>query len=1125
MAQQYRELGSSGAASRQVANLNQGQFTPDESTSNLANFAKDLGNFGGDLSAKARRDAAQEERENKIQDDIDQKRADSEKTRLRVEAQRKLIESGGENWETAHGAEGVKAGEAPIGGKDTKGNRVKNKSNADVVNPVYKKEYELAFTKRKVDKFQNSLNNRADTQVNGFYAVWEAGYNKEGHPANGLSFKDFAVEALTNQKDDWYKNELSMLPHFGEFADKVNYAAHEKKIAELDQGFRDTLKGKGLADAVNDHNEKMRDTYGTDGLPLETIPQQGPRERNQNKQSTRKPISAVSNLLSSIEELRGTQVDDNGVKRGIYTYNEVHGAFIKDFNDKLLLCNSVNCPVFKSLESIFESPDVHRLLELDPNTANGIGTKYGNLKEEYDKRYNQVTTDQESKNSETSKQIKEDHTRYINNIHATARNLKLQGAKGELDESQIALLERKLLKTHLYDRGDQQFLDDVSDLLIELRNPTVTTKVIPLTKEEQIVVNNFTANLSTSIETLDDIGIEESKILSSNDDPRVQMAKIRALDTKEEALKTKNAGTDRKLTGFKKTSKDQSELKKIEYKSLADDIRNTERTKEGARTKKFKEFKDSIKSRKRTLDLNLKISPEDRLNAKNALDAELQSLQQEEEDYSDEQQTSSFFAFIQDAKKFNIEEVSEKNIKSLQKKIDKINNETLKMSLQTKITEIRNKRSTQESLKEDLQNLKSFDKSWKKFGSILNGVKELGSKDGLISLRGVQTNYELDKEFLEAAKLDPSKRNFLDEIVKTEKYLQDKLPEEEKEKERQIRATEIKDSEEDRNTKITTAQKFIKGLEESWSETDYDTTKEAIEATYTHYDSDGDPTELNVFPDERRLALLDRLDDSKTKSSGKVPTISSPEFNPNTFIKFEDKIKGLEGLQGYLLKDAIKDIEADLRTDYAGFKVPQQIYEDLQHELKTKIPGSPVTISPVVHGRKTIRSAFLGKFDKFDKNEEFLKLGGRTATNLYERVRKVYERKITALTKSPEFSDLSDVQKLEKAELIAGNLLNTDLSPDEGGHPDSDWRGQYKIYKLKYDEAQQEADKQEVEKEIKLSKTDTKDAETSPTNETTTDSNVKSITEYFGGYVYKNIEFQNKQENQNALELLGIKNG
>ena len=89
MAQQYRELGSSGAAQRQVAQLNQGKFTPSEGTSNYANFANDLGNFGGNLNNYLARKAAKEERENKNQDDIDQKFADEEQTRLRIEAHRK----------------------------------------------------------------------------------------------------------------------------------------------------------------------------------------------------------------------------------------------------------------------------------------------------------------------------------------------------------------------------------------------------------------------------------------------------------------------------------------------------------------------------------------------------------------------------------------------------------------------------------------------------------------------------------------------------------------------------------------------------------------------------------------------------------------------------------------------------------------------------------------------------------------------------------------------------------------------------------------------------------------------------------------------------------------------------
>ena len=181
----------------------------------------------------------------------------------------------------------------------------------------------------------------------------------------------------------------------------------------------------------------------------------------------------------------------------------------------------------------------------------------------------------------------------------------------------------------------------------------------------------------------------------------------------------------------------------------------------------------------------------------------------------------------------------------------------------------------------------------------------------------------------------------------------------------------------------------------------------------------------------------------------------------------------------------------------------------------------------MVHGRKTIRSAFLGKFDKFDDNEEFLKLGGRTATFLYDKVRKVYERKITELVESPEFSDLTAVQKLTKAESIAGKLLNSELDEKDGGM-DSDWRDEYRKYKLKYDDAQIEAEKQEAKKEEELNLTTTtgpQDKGEDKGKNKTTDSNVKSVTEILGGYIYKKVEFQNKQANQKALQSLGINNG
>ena len=186
----------------------------------------------------------------------------------------------------------------------------------------------------------------------------------------------------------------------------------------------------------------------------------------------------------------------------------------------------------------------------------------------------------------------------------------------------------------------------------------------------------------------------------------------------------------------------------------------------------------------------------------------------------------------------------------------------------------------------------------------------------------------------------------------------------------------------------------------------------------------------------------------------------------------------------------------------------------------------------MVHGRKTIRSAFLGKFDKFDDNEEFLKLGGRTATFLYDKVRKVYERKITELVESPDFSDLAAVQKLTTAESIAGKLLNSELDEKDGGM-DSDWRDEYRKYKLKYDDAQKEAEKQEAEREkklkeeeeLKLTTTTTTGPQDKDKDTKTTDSNVKSHVEWFGGLLYKKTEYQNKQANQKALQSLGIKNG
>ena len=74
-------------------------------------------------------------------------------------------------------------------------------------------------------------------------------------------------------------------------------------------------------------------------------------------------------------------------------------------------------------------------------------------------------------------------------------------------------------------------------------------------------------------------------------------------------------------------------------------------------------------------------------------------------------------------------------------------------------------------------------------------------------------------------------------------------------------------------------------------------------------------------------------------------------------------------------------------------------------------------------------------------------------------VRKVYERKITAVTQSPEWDKLSAVEKLDKADSIASTLLDKDKSKDEGGM-DKGWRDRYAIYIAKWEEAEELSRKQ-----------------------------------------------------------------
>tara|TARA_Y100000593_G_scaffold78504_1_gene145820 strand:+ start:11548 stop:14892 length:3345 start_codon:yes stop_codon:yes gene_type:complete len=1064
MAQQaisQRELSGNWAGNRRAPTLGIGGKPPtDEGAANLAAFAQDLDDFGDDLQQGRKRRAAEE----KARKDAQKIKDDAEAERLKIKAKRRELESSGQDYKTAHGISVLDSGEP--------GQKARDQGDPDVMNPIYRKEYERAYTGRKVEQFQTNLDARSEKEVGEMYNVWKQGFGKEGHPANGISFEYFASEALSRRKDDIFANELSHLPHLGEFADKISFKSYTDNIAKFDQEFRDETKRKFLNGAVNDHLESFA-PEGRTGLP-----------RPQTKDG--KEISAASDLLNKAEGLMGKQVTEDGQLRGIYSKNEVHGAFIKEFSDRITLADDPNDPIFESLDTIFDSPDAHKLLNLDPNNPQGIGKQYEDIKSKAESKFISLSNKKESTDKAKSKEITDQHTGVVQNLYARASSLKLKAEEGNLDISELEELKAIVADEDSYSKGKLEFLDDSVKIISQLSGPDIKSSSTPLTQPEATAVKQFTENELSKVDNLEDLADLRKKILHGKDGSRPKMAKIKALDAQKKALEDRNAGRKIKRDIFKENSTEQMSSLQTNYKTEASNIRKIERSKDGKRSGALKKFLGSIDKRKETIRNRVDLSAADKLTAIASLEAEAKDLEQEENTYLDGQQTESFYNYLQDPTKFNSEKITDKNRKELQKKIDKIKDPSLRKTLNSKLTEITDNKHSQDSLKEEFKNLKVADKAFSIFGKELNGIKALGSEAGLAELKKLQEKYEEDENFLEQLSKDPSKRNFLDDIVQAEQYLLAKVPEEKKEAERKIALEGVEKSKEERTGKQNEAMETILALEEDYSIENYNAAFSAITAEIDMNQLEGPPIKDNIYAEERRTALIDRINDIKTKSSGRVPTIGSKEFDPTIYTKYEEKIAALKSLEGQPLIDAVKAVKLELKEQYHGFEVPQQIYEDFSNELDSSIPGSPVTLSPVVHGRKTVRSAFLGKFDKYDDSSEFQLLGGKEGADLYEKIRAVYERKVTAATKKEDWKALTAEEKLEKTELIASNLLNTKLTPEEGGM-DEGWRSRMEIYSAKWEEAQKLKEKQDQLTTIQVDQDLTAGGQKQTIEETTTD--------------------------------------
>ena len=163
MAQQaisQRELSGNWAGNRRAPTLGIGGKPPtNESAANQAAFAQDLEDFGNDLQQGRRRRAAEE----KAEKDAQKIKDDAEAERLKIKAKRRELESSGQDYKTAHGISVLDSGEP--------GQKARDQGDPDVMNPIYRKEYERAYTDRKVKNFQTKLNARAKKEQREVYNV------------------------------------------------------------------------------------------------------------------------------------------------------------------------------------------------------------------------------------------------------------------------------------------------------------------------------------------------------------------------------------------------------------------------------------------------------------------------------------------------------------------------------------------------------------------------------------------------------------------------------------------------------------------------------------------------------------------------------------------------------------------------------------------------------------------------------------------------------------------------------------------------------------------------------------------------------------------------------------------
>ena len=1009
MAQQAtstRELQIGGAANRQVAQLNQ-QSSPDYQASNRQMaFADKLTNFGGSLGKAMRKDELDAE---EIRKANEAKFKDAEESRLRVAAKVQILANKGADYKTAHFKAVGPAGQY---------SEQKDLSNPDVANAFYKKEYELAYTTKKVNKFQRILDSKAEADIKAMHVVWENLQTVKGSPVRGIAFDQFATEAFSEQKDNYFINFLQHLPHLGEVIDKkaINYTAHEDQIAKTEQRIRDKFRLNTLDDLVNDHYELQR--Y--------------PGERT----ISGKKISAASDLLNQADSLRGNVATEDGRIRGLYTKKEIHGAFIKQYSEKIFLAKSPDDQIFESLNAIFNSDDAYKILQLDPNDLKGIGTQYAALREKANTKYIKLTTAKDKEDTATATAIVDQQTQTINSMHAKSEVMR---SSKIVDKDALEVLEATWENSALWEKGKQTWVKDTRKNINFLKGISQDKSKLsssPLSSEENESVEKFKKEILKAKDG-DDIRISKEVLLISNLTDREKNAKLKIINAHEQ-----------RLEAAAKARKAEADLFEKESTKLADSLKGTH--KKDIKGKSSTELTEGLDAFKKKINADPKLTPGKKNELIDFREAEIESRKQTENDASDVAETTKFNALVTG---YNLKKITKENITALEKIAAKAKNGKLKKALEERISLISQEIFTQEELTQIELNRKVANKAFNKFEKTLNLIREMDPVKGQGTLETLQITLEGSEEFLTVVNNDPAKRNYLNMISNLHGELEKKKTEEQKVADQLEWKNAAGRSKEEKESAERVGQDAVILLDTEYSEDNYKDAHEKIFARIDMNQPDGsDPISKHVFPEERRISLLRDIDANKTHNSGKVP--SKKDLDPKLYTKFQNDIEAIEDLAtGNLKESTIKKLMGTLQESYEGYNLPTETYKDLRTELKGMNPKGPTIIAPRIGGLKIIRSQFQGSWGKFDDSSEFLSKGGKTGKDLAAKAELAFEKWHTGWVNGEvkddvkAYKELDESGKLEEASKYAARIVDW---KDTGVMPQP-WKTQMEIYSNNWD--------------------------------------------------------------------------